>query len=49
MLQRGTFSLLPYFKEHNILLSSLMSFQYVRNFDIPCWLKPFLFILKIGK
>ena len=49
MLQCGEFSLLRYFKEHNIVLSSLMSFQYVRNYDIPCWLKLFLFILMIDK
>ena len=48
-LHCGTFSLARYFKEQNIGLSSLMSFQNVRNYDTPCWLKPFLFILKIDK
>ena len=24
-------------------------FQYVSNYDTPCWLKPFLFILKFDK
>ena len=49
MLQCGMFSLLRYFKEHNIVLFSLMPLQYVRNYEIPYWLKPFLFILKIDK
>ena len=49
MLQCETFSLARYFKEQNIRLSSLKSFQNVRNYDTPCWLKPFLFILKIDK
>ena len=48
-LQCGTFSLALYFKEQNIRLSSLMSFQNVRNYDTPSWLKPFLFIFKIDK
>ena len=26
-----------------------MSFQYVKNYDTPFWLKTFLFILKIDK
>ena len=43
------FSMARYFKEQNIGLSSLMFFQNVRNYDTPCWLKPFLFILKIDK
>ena len=47
MQQCGTFLLAPYFKEQNSELFLLMSFQYVRNYDTPCWLKPFLFILKI--
>ena len=34
-LQCGTFSLARYFKEQNIVLSLLMSFQYVRNYDTP--------------
>ena len=42
MLQCETFSLLRYFKEYNTVLASLMSFQYVRNDDIPCWRKSFL-------
>ena len=37
------------FKEQNTTLYSLMPFQNVRNYDTPCWLKPFLFILKIDK
>ena len=43
MLQCETFLLLRYFKEYNILLSSLMSFQHATNYDIPCWLKPFVY------
>ena len=49
MLRCGIFLLLRYFKENNVILCSLMSFQYVRNYHIPCWLKPFLFILNIDK
>ena len=49
MLQCGAFSLLRYSKEQSMVLSSLMSFQYVWNYNIPCWFKSFLFILKIDK
>ena len=37
MLQSGTILLLRYFKKYDIVLSPLMSFQYVKNCDIP-WL-----------
>ena len=33
----------------NIGHSSLMSFQYVKHYDTPSWLKLFLFTLKIDK
>ena len=45
MLQCGMFSLQRYFQEQKVGLYS----QYVMNYDTPCWLKPYLFILKIDK